>query len=88
MRVNFPWGNIPGFSFATFPKFEMSLTSRSRSQKEFMDKIGSYVNVQKKDRDRQMKVGFCIWFSKNYLIHISVCLFLVPLFSHGFVIEK
>ena len=71
MRVNFPWGNISGFSFATFPKIEMSLTSRWRSQKDFMDEIGSYVNVQKKERGRQTKVGFCIWFSKKYLIHIT-----------------
>ena len=88
MRVNFPSGKISGFSFATFPKIKMSLTSRWRPQKDFMDKIGSYVNVQKKERGRHMKVGFCIWFSKNYLIQISVCLFFVPLFSHGFVIEK
>ena len=88
MRVNFPWVSISGFSFATFPKIEMSLTSRWRSQKEFMGKTGSYVNVQKKERGRQMKVGFCILSSKNYLIHISVCLFFVPIFSLGFVIEK
>ena len=87
MTVNFPWGNISGFSFATFPKIEMILTSRWRSQKDFMGKIGSYVNVQKKERDRQMKAGFCILFSKNYLIYISVY-FLCLFFSHGFVIEK
>ena len=60
MRGNFPWGNISGFSFATFPKIEMSLTSRRRPQKDFMNKKGFYVNVQKKERGRQMKVGFCI----------------------------
>ena len=65
MRVNFPWGNISGFSFATFPKIEMSLTSRWRSQKDFMDKIRSYVNVQKKERGRQMKVGFLSDFQRT-----------------------
>ena len=58
MRVNFSWGKVSGFSFATFPKIEMSLTSRWKISKRFMEKIVSNVNVRKKER--QMKVGFCI----------------------------
>ena len=58
MTVNFPWGNISGFSFATFPKIEMTLNLKI--SKRLLGKIGSYVNVQKKERGRQMKAGFCI----------------------------
>ena len=83
MRVNFPLGKIPGFLFATFPKIEMSSTSRWKISKRFYGQ-NSFLRKCPKERERQMKVGFRIWFSKKHSIHISVSFFFVSVFPPWF----
>ena len=61
--------------------FALKISKRLYRQNRFLRKFP-------KERERQMKVDFSIWFLKNYLILISVCLFFVPLFSPWFCYWK
>ena len=62
--------------------FALKISKRLYGQNTFLRKCP-------KERERQANESrFLIWFSKNYLIHISVCLFFVLLFFPWFCYWK